>query len=523
MNKKRFALLFSSMAMSLALASCDVYSLLGIKTADGSGQVITVIGDEANDDPVASYTPSQSGMYTPEAAKFLPYNYRNLNITQSADIVPSSGNVKLLVLPIEFSDYSFSSGFLNDLNIVLNGRESDKTTGYWESLASFYKKSSFGKLNLSFEIAPVFQTTLTAQQACAQGDNAVSMVDLAVKNYKNSNETKHLDADENGFIDGVIAVYSCPNYSASSQIGAFDKDSYFWAYCYWNASAKSSLLSPNFNVYFWLSYDFIYNRFKQIDAHTMIHEFGHMMGLDDYYPNDKGASAFYPTGLLDMMDGNILDHDVFSKSVLGWTIPRVVDATKTVTLSPSQDSGDCILIPSGQWNGTAWSEYLLIELYTPTGLNQLDSTTPYDNRPLGYNMPGVKIFHIDARVVSGSTSDGRNFTYAYHNGTTLSPAHTSTFYRYYRVGASNCYKDENITQPGYSLIHLLESSGKVSFYGTNYAKNSSLFHQGDTFAMNKFSACFPRKTTLNCGAEFPYTIKVDAISNTSATLTITKA
>ena len=149
--------------MALALSSCDVYSLLGIRTADVSGGTITVIGDEANDDPVASYTPSQEGLYTPVAKTFLPYNYRDLNKTQSADIVPSTGNVKLLVLPIQFSDYSFSSNFLSDLNIVLNGRESDQTTGYWESLASFYKKSSFGKLNLSFEIAPVFQTTMTAE------------------------------------------------------------------------------------------------------------------------------------------------------------------------------------------------------------------------------------------------------------------------------------------------------------------------------------------------------------------------
>ncbi len=511
------------MAMAVALSSCDIYSILGIRTADVSGAAITVVGDEANDDPVATYTPSESGMYTPEAAKFLPYNFRNLNITQSADIVPSSGNVKLLVLPIEFSDYSFSSSFLGDLNIALNGRDSDKTTGYWESLASFYKKSSFGKLNLSFEIAPVFKTSLTAQQAYQKGENAVPVVDLAVKNYKETNETKHLDADENGFIDGVIAVYSCPNYTESNQIASFDKDTFFWAYCYWNAKAKSSLLSPNFNVFFWMSYDFIYNRFRQIDAHTMIHEFGHMMGLDDYYPDEKSASAFYPTGLLDMMDGNILDHNVYSKSVLGWTVPKVVDGTKTVTLAPSQETGDCLLIPSGQWNGTAWSEYLLVELYTPTGLNQLDSTTAYDNRPLGFNIPGIKIFHVDSRVVSGSTNDGRNITYAYHNGTTLSPAHTSTFYRYYRVGASNCRKDGSIAPTGYSLVHLLESSGKVSFYGNNYARNSSLFHQGDVFSMSKFSACFPRKTTFNCGAEFPYTIKVDSISNSSATLTITKA
>ena len=512
------------MAMSLALSSCDIYSILGISTYDDETPAVTRIvnGDEVNDDAVASYTPSSDGVYSPTSV--LPYSYREMSLTSGADLVIPTGDVTILVLPIEFSDYSFSSTIKSDLNIALNGNSTDQTTGYWESLASFYNKTSFGKLNLSFEIADIYKATLTAQEAAAENDSAVAMVKRAVSHYKANQSATHLDKDKNGLIDGVIAVYSCPNYSNSSAISRFDKEGYFWAYCYWNVASVPLVSSPDFNVYFWLSYDFLYNKYKQIDAHTMIHEFGHMLGLDDYYPNDKSANAFYPLGLLDMMDGNILDHNVFSKAALGWLVPKVVDGTKTITLKPSQENGDCILIPSGQWNGSMWSEYIMVELYTPDGLNKLDASKAYDNRPIGFTRPGIKIYHVDARVVSGSIASGeKDYSYAYHNGTTLSPINERTRFRYYRIGASNCYKDSNIVPEAYSLIHLLESSGRVTFKTSKYATDSSLFHAGDTFSMSKFSSCFPRSTTLNCGAEFPYTIKVDSLSDSSATLTITKA
>ena len=61
-----------------------------------------------------------------------------------------------------------------------------------------------------------------------------------------------------------------------------------------------------------------------VDAHTFIHETGHLLGLDDYYDyNDyRGAKG----GLYgaDMMDNNIGDHGSVNKLLLGWIEPTVV-------------------------------------------------------------------------------------------------------------------------------------------------------------------------------------------------------
>lgn len=86
--------------------------------------------------------------------------------------ISSVGTSKALVVPVQFvpttinkssgrgqtaKKYgSFSSTDLAKLNKIFNGTSAE--TGY-ESVSSFYKKSSYGKLNLTFDIADVFTTS----------------------------------------------------------------------------------------------------------------------------------------------------------------------------------------------------------------------------------------------------------------------------------------------------------------------------------------------------------------------------
>ena len=50
--------------------------------------------------------------------------------------------------------------------------------------------------------------------------------------------------------------------------------------------------------------------YGKVDAHTYIHEMGHMLGLPDYYDYSFKSS---PTGMYDMQDNNVGDHNPFSK------------------------------------------------------------------------------------------------------------------------------------------------------------------------------------------------------------------
>jgi hypothetical protein len=103
-----------------------------------------------------------------------------------------------------------------------------------------------------------------------------------------------------------------------------------------------------------------------------------------------------------MMDENVSDHDIATKFALGWLHPYVVNGACDLTLRPSQTTGIayCFPLKEARWNGSAFTEYLLLELYTPTGLNELDATTAYSYHPQGYtflasgfcmSMPGSSI------------------------------------------------------------------------------------------------------------------------------------
>ena len=58
----------------------------------------------------------------------------------------------------------------------------------------------------------------------------------------------------------------------------------------------------------------------------------------------------------------------------------------------------CIMICKN-WNGSIFSEYYIIDFYTPTGLNEFCK---------GYNglfsISGIRIFHIDAEIEIDDTS-----------------------------------------------------------------------------------------------------------------------
>ena len=110
--------------------------------------------------------PSGSSIYR-EPSYNSNYTSENLNLYNigrgslaKAVYMPSKGSPKSLVIPIEFSDDKFTDVELERLNYSLNGDSKD--TG-WESVSSYYYKSSNGLLDMEFEITPVFSLTNTVQ------------------------------------------------------------------------------------------------------------------------------------------------------------------------------------------------------------------------------------------------------------------------------------------------------------------------------------------------------------------------
>lgn len=443
--------------------------------------------------------------------------------------LPSTGAQKILVIPVQFPDAGCSSltrgcaTTKSDIQKTFFGSASD--TG-WESVASYYSASSYGKLTLTGKVTDWFTLDKTTSQLMAVtnlGDPTYYVLRAAVSWYKaNNSDITDFDQNHDGYIDAVWLVYSAPDYSKASSPSETYK-SLYWAYTYWDYNQNGSVLSPVGNVYGWGSYDFMYEGNygslfeKKADAHTYIHETGHMMGLDDYYSytdGDWGAA-----GGVDMMDYNIADHDAYSKMALDWTYPYVIDGTAastTIALNPFESSGDCILI-NDSWNGSQMDEYLLIEFYTPTGLNYLDSRSGgYPGNGLqAFSIPGIKIYHIDARMGHFDWT-----TSSYLNALTDTiDISSGNYYTDFAVSNSSEYSYDNSK---YKMVHLLEAGKTNTFKTGSVATNDTLFTGGNTFTPSSFSSFFVNPGKFDDGSAIGYSISVESVSNSSASVSITR-
>lgn len=444
---------------------------------------------------------------------------QELQKSSDADSIPtSSGTKNILVVPVEINGYSFNNSILSDLEIAFNGQGDSKL--YWESVKSFYDKSSFGKMDLNFVIADVYESNKSiselAKAESSYNEKTQYISELVVKDYKTKNgstSTQQFDSDSDGYIDALWMIYSCPN-------STYDRD-FYWAYVYWNNwNISPDTSSPVAGAYGWASYDFMYEKgSNKVDAHTYIHETGHLFGLDDYYNYDDDSDRT-SLGGVDMMDYNVIDHNSWSKMSLGWVKPYVVTGNAEITINPAVSSGDCILIPdrTSGWNGTSYDEFILLELYSPTGLNYKDATTSY-NSAMVYDTYGIRMYHVDSRLAKIQyINDGWYYTGYAEPSQVNSQTNSNTYFQMAHSNTPSYSYNEN-----YQLIHLINADNTNSFANGYAANNDDLFQSGDTFSMSAYSKFFANGTKFNNGNALGYNISFINVSAASATIRITVA
>ena len=439
-------------------------------------------------------------------------DFQDVQQASGSDSLPvgKCQNIEVLVVPYEFPDYPFTSQMLADIDTLFNGNGVEDTR-YWESISSYYKKASYDFLNLHATIAPKYVASENAKDVKIGTRYSVNAANTVLNKWKSDNHTNgsEFDADGDGYVDAVYMVYSAPDYS---KVSSLDND-LFWAYVHRTGNGKNTS-SPSVNTYMWASQDFMYtNGTSRVDAHTFIHESGHVMGANDYYNYNK-ASSRSPLGGIDMMDHNIGSHNVWTKMAYGWLDPIYVNGNAKVTLRSAQEYGDAILLRDG-WNGSSFDEMIMIELSTPTGLNELDSKVPYDNRPLVYDKPGIKMYHVDNRL-------GRRVgsTVQWFQGT---PKRTNIG-GYTTVTANSDFAERNATAPDFFYeIGLIQQGRKATMIKNGASgTNADLFHTGDYFRFEDYQEFFIKGTTFDDGSKFNYQIYFENVTATEATVVIQK-
>ena len=401
------------------------------------------------------------------------------------DGCPTVGSPAVLVVPVEFSDITAESrGYTVD-KIVTAFTGAAGTTDYY-SVDEYYKISSYGQLDLDITVLdawfrPQHNSSYYLNYKMNYYDEEVDAGDMLIINEVLAYldplmDLSRFDSDGNGTIDAIVLINTLE----------IDADvTMQWAYRYWNVYTDDEGYYYEYdgvsaNDYLWASYAFMYesddgNGFDDttaLNTYTYIHEFGHILGADDYYDTSGETS---PMDGCDVMDGMPGDHNAYSKFNYGWVTDSrlvVTDDSVTLTLEDFSQNGDTIII-ANNWDPTlgAYQEYFIVVYYTNNGLNGGDGAGYFDRN-------GIVVYRINASLYMENL-DGTDYYDVYNNNT--SP--------------SDDYGTED------NLIELVKSDADTFTYVV-----------GDTLP----------EVTLASGDSLIYTFVVDSINAESATLTFTK-
>lgn len=432
--------------------------------------------------------------------------------TQGKASLPSKGEANMLVVPIVFkgdkeieaedevfNDLSFDEQDIKDINDTYFKKDASSLN---PSVSSFYKTSSYDKLNIDGVVAPVIEIDFTFDYVIQEMMNGVTVYEIVeyitnfvIENLFDDTETYYIgdfDSDNDGKIDSLNII---THYPANIN---FTNETLNTLY--------KSLISAE-NIYF--SSDYVDARFNALtlfsktylevkndtDSHLPIYHVGKMLGLDDYLILDTSftnGTFRTPMGLSDPMAGYVGDHNMFSKFQLGWVEPTFIsmnDLTeegKEIEIKPSFSSGDVIILHTGDKPGI-FDEYLILDLYSPYGINLKDK----GNYVLGsynkvFDKVGLRVLHADARLVKGFGDTYHPFgeTPDFDEVTTLANGNKQNYIFDYRNtnGANNKYFQFGITNDE-PLVTILNRSGynPHNVYGAVQVDSSYLFQQGDSF------------------------------------------
>ncbi|MCI5745540.1 MAG: M6 family metalloprotease domain-containing protein [Erysipelotrichaceae bacterium] len=381
----------------------------------------------------------------------ITYNAKDLEY--NSNMTPSKGNVKGLVIPVDFLDNRVDENSFNEAKPS------------YHSVHSYYYNSSYGQLNYTFDVLDWYHLSnkasyyenLKNSKYSGEIPGVSAIIDEVFKGLDSKIDFSKYDSNNDGIIDALYIVYN-------HEIDYTNAD-FWWAYQYYYLEdTYYDKVSP-YN-YVFASFDFLFENNEKCNARTFIHETGHMFGLEDYY--DYDSSQGYNKGGLggyDMMDSTVGDHNPFSKMAIGWIKdPIILSSSKTDSFSITIDSydkyGDCIIIPGASYTkGSTFNNYYVINF-----LNTDSRLLKDENKSI--NLPGIRVYEVNAEL----------YTYTDEYGS----------YEYYRY--NNSYTAKNLIN---AINHSssITSSSHTSIYNrleydTLCASNKDLFHQGNHCALS---------------------------------------
>jgi M6 family metalloprotease-like protein len=275
----------------------------------------------------------------------------------------------------------------------------------YESLKEYYSRSSYGQLQIDGTVFDWYQTGLPRPAASTNPNSTdrrtedrltrEALIKEAVDFLDGEgHDFTQYDNNNDGKIDYFIVIWTGP------------KEGDLWdAY---NVTFQDMTYTVDGKELRWYSWLWESPGATYFHPRVAIHEAGHGLGLPDLYDTNPPVGPPGGVGGLDIMGSPAKgDHNCFSKWLLGWIDPTVVESdTSGVALDASGTSGDAVAIMPDFF---ASSTDPAIAIFSEFFMAQNRHRVGNDDTP---NMPtnGMLIWHVDATPI-GTPPDILTFLY----------------------------------------------------------------------------------------------------------------
>lgn len=472
----------------------------------------------------------EEGVLTPDEVN-ISYNlnkYSNTNSYIAQRYAPSIGKVPLLIIPIVIPGYE-ELATKDNYEVIKKAFYGSSNDLNFESLHSYYYKSSYGALDFRFTLTDYyyldtdsskFNTYASIVDTSSYEDTIYELSKDALSWAKNTYnlDLKDYDLDSNGAVDGIWMVYMAPYKTRGDT---------FWAFSgYGNETLNVD--DPVANTYGWISYSFLKGEYSYdpsnnpdqgLDAHILIHETGHMLGIKDYYDTnkiDEESSIYDPLGSIDMMSSDLGDMNPYSKMMLGWTKPYVVYGSASLNIKSFQSKDNVIIIyddtktkdsfkkENDKYEINLFDEYLVLDYYTPQGLNELDYPS-YNIKTVKDS--GLRIYHVDNRLTKVNYDETNGYTFEILDDPSIVLDYSNKdLYK----GITNTLNEtiSLIDDNGFDEIRWISSNNELLNYNSD--NTNRIFKEGDVFSIESSDTQF-KNNKFDNGNTFTYKVTVNEI------------
>ncbi|MFZ4583047.1 MAG: M6 family metalloprotease domain-containing protein, partial [Paludibacter sp.] len=471
MKTKFFYIIFALSLSSISLFAVKAYpGLIEVTQPDGTNLTIRLKGDEffnytttedgylirRDETGVFRYAKFQNGNFelsTHKATNILNRNTTekkiisqleknpNLNTTLQqrklqkiskviantnvSNQFPVTGSPHSLVILVNFSDKSYvtpsaKTAFTNLLNQT--GYSINGGTG---SARDYFIESSYGQFSPQFDVVgpytlPNNMSFYGKNNASGDDENPQQMViDACAAADAAGIDFKQYDIDNNGIVDNIFVYYAGNNEAEGADANTVwphrwslnDYNTKFDGKTIFDYACTSELNGSSGS--------------KMCGIGTFTHEFGHVLGLVDYYhTSDNNKLALENWSIMDGGAYNNVGrtpptYSAFDRFYLGWLTPIVLSNAQNITLNPLISSNKACLIAQNSThnligNNPSPTEFFMVENRYRTGF---DSYLPGE---------GLLIWHIDFNQSDWDNNSPNNYSGTYqtassHMGVYLQP------------------------------------------------------------------------------------------------------